>query len=43
VGLVIDKVAMEQAFSKYFGFPFQLSSHQMLHIDPSSDLEQQAN
>jgi hypothetical protein len=31
VGFVADKAAMGQVFSKYFGFPCQLSFHQFLH------------
>jgi hypothetical protein len=31
VGFVVDKVALEQVFSKYFGFPFQASFHKFLH------------
>jgi hypothetical protein len=36
VGFVVDKVEMEQVFSKYFSFLFQLSFHQMLHTHLSS-------
>jgi hypothetical protein len=36
VGCVADKVALWQAFSKYFGFPCQFSFHQQLHIHLSS-------
>jgi hypothetical protein len=32
VGFVVDKVALAQVFSKYFGFPCQFSFHQLLHI-----------
>jgi hypothetical protein len=32
VGFVVDKVALEQAFSEYFGFPCQFSFHRLLHI-----------
>jgi hypothetical protein len=32
VGFVVDKVALGQVFSKYFGFPCQFSFHQLLHI-----------
>jgi hypothetical protein len=28
---VVDKVALEQVFSEYFGFPCQFSFHQLLH------------
>jgi hypothetical protein len=32
VGFVVDKVALGQVFSKYFGFPCQTRSfHQLLH------------
>jgi hypothetical protein len=31
VGFVVDKVALGQVFSEYFGFPFQSSFHQLLH------------
>jgi hypothetical protein len=31
VGFVVDKVALEQVFSEYFGFPCQSSFHQLLH------------
>jgi hypothetical protein len=33
VGFVVDKVALGQVFSKYFGFPCQSSFHQFLHND----------
>jgi hypothetical protein len=32
VGFVVDKVALEQLFSEYFGFPCQFSFHRLLHI-----------
>jgi hypothetical protein len=32
VGFVVDKVALEQVFSKYFDFPCQFSFHRLLHI-----------
>jgi hypothetical protein len=32
VGLVMDKVALRQVFSEYFGFPRQFSFHRLLHI-----------
>jgi hypothetical protein len=32
VGFVVDKVALGQVFSEYFGFPCQSSFHQLLHI-----------
>jgi hypothetical protein len=28
---MVDKVALEQVFSEYFGFPCQSSFHQILH------------
>jgi hypothetical protein len=31
VGYVVDKVALGQVFSEYFGFPCQSSFHQYLH------------
>jgi hypothetical protein len=31
VEFVVDKVALEQGFSEYFGFPCQSSFHQILH------------
>jgi hypothetical protein len=31
VGFVVDKVALRQVFSEYFGFPCQFSFHRMLH------------
>jgi hypothetical protein len=30
VGFVVDKVALGQVFSEYFGFPCQSSFHQLL-------------
>jgi hypothetical protein len=36
VGFVVDKAALGQFFSKYFGFPFQFSIHPLLHISSSS-------
>jgi hypothetical protein len=32
VGFVVDKVALEQFFSEYFGFPCQFSFHRLLHV-----------
>jgi hypothetical protein len=32
VGFVLDKVALGQVFSEYFGFPYQFSFHRLLHI-----------
>jgi hypothetical protein len=32
VGFVVDKVALKQVFSEYFGFPCQFSFHRMLQI-----------
>jgi hypothetical protein len=34
VGFVVDKVALGQVFSEYFGFPCQSSVHQLLHNHP---------
>jgi hypothetical protein len=31
MGFVVDKVALGQVFSGYFGFPYQSSFHQFLH------------
>jgi hypothetical protein len=31
-GFVVDKVALGQVFSEYFGFPCQFSFHRLLHI-----------
>jgi hypothetical protein len=31
VGFVVDKVALWQVFSDYFGFPCQFSFHRLLH------------
>jgi hypothetical protein len=31
VGFVVDKVALGQAFSEYFGFPCPSTFHQILH------------
>jgi hypothetical protein len=30
-GFMVDKAALGQVFSEYFGFPFQASFHQFLH------------
>jgi hypothetical protein len=32
VGFVVEKVALEQVFSEYFGFPYQFSFHRLFHI-----------
>jgi hypothetical protein len=34
VGFVVDKVALGQVFSEYFGFPCQSSFHQFIHNHP---------
>jgi hypothetical protein len=34
VGFVVDKVALGQVFSEYFGFPCQSSFDQLLHNHP---------
>jgi hypothetical protein len=34
VGFVVDKVALGQVFSEYFGFPCQSSFNQLLHNYP---------
>jgi hypothetical protein len=31
-GFVVDKVALGQVFSEYFGFPCQSSFHQIMHL-----------
>jgi hypothetical protein len=31
MGFVVDKVALGQVFSEYFGFPCQSAFHQILH------------
>jgi hypothetical protein len=31
VGFVVDKMALKQVFSEYFGFPCQSSFHQIFH------------
>jgi hypothetical protein len=36
VGFVVDKVALRQFFSEYFGFPRQFSFHRLLHTHLSS-------
>jgi hypothetical protein len=36
VGFVVDKMALEQIFFEFFGFPHQLSFDKMLHIRLSS-------
>jgi hypothetical protein len=38
VGFVVDKMALGQVFSKYFGFPCQSSFHQLLHNHPHHHL-----
>jgi hypothetical protein len=32
VGFVVDKVALGQVFSEYFGFPCQFAFHRLLQI-----------
>jgi hypothetical protein len=32
VGFIVDKVALGQVFSEYFGFPCHFSLHRLLHI-----------
>jgi hypothetical protein len=34
VGFVVDKVALEEVFFEYLGFPCQSSFHQLLHNHP---------
>jgi hypothetical protein len=36
VGFVVDKVALGQVFSEYFGFPCQSSFHRLLHNHPGT-------
>jgi hypothetical protein len=36
VGFVVDKVALGQTFSEYFGFPCQSLFHQLIHATPRS-------
>jgi hypothetical protein len=36
MGFVVENVALGQVFSEYFGFPCQLSFHQMFHTHLSS-------
>jgi hypothetical protein len=36
VGFLVDKVALGQIFSGYFGFPSQVSFHRLLHTHLSS-------
>jgi hypothetical protein len=31
MGFVVEKVALGQVFTKYFGFPCQFSFHRLLH------------
>jgi hypothetical protein len=31
LGFVVDKLALGQVFSEYFGFPYQFSFHRLLH------------
>jgi hypothetical protein len=31
VGFMVDKVALGQVFSEYFGFPCQYLNHQIIH------------
>jgi hypothetical protein len=41
VGFVVDKVALGQVFSEYFGFPCQFSFHQLLlthHLSPGAGI-----
>jgi hypothetical protein len=43
VGFVMDKVALVQVFSEYFGFPCQSSFHQILHPHNHPGHVQEAN
>jgi hypothetical protein len=40
VGFVVEKVALGQVFSKYFGFPSQSSFHKFFHHHNHSGLAQ---
>jgi hypothetical protein len=42
VGFAVDKAALGQVFSEYFGFPYQSSLHQFLHHHNQPRLAQQA-
>jgi hypothetical protein len=42
VGFVVDKAALEQVFSEYFGFPCPSSFHQFLHHHNHPGLAQEA-
>jgi hypothetical protein len=45
VGFVVDKVALRQVFSEYFGFPCQFAFHQLLdnhHLSSGADTIGQA-
>jgi hypothetical protein len=42
VGFVVDKAALGQVFSEYFGLPYQ-SFHQFLHNQNHPGLTQKAN
>jgi hypothetical protein len=37
VGFMVEKVALGEVFSEYFGFPSQFSFHQLLHTHLSSE------
>jgi hypothetical protein len=39
VGFVVDKVALGQVFSEYFGFPCQFSFHQILHHNHAGQVQ----
>jgi hypothetical protein len=42
MGFAVDKAALGQAFTEYFGFPCQLSFHQFLHHHNHPELAQKA-
>jgi hypothetical protein len=42
VGFVVDKAALGQVFSEYFGFPCQSSFHQFIHHNNHPGLAQSA-
>jgi hypothetical protein len=43
MGFVVDKMALEQVFSEYFGFSCKFSFHRLLHTRYHPGLAQKAN
>jgi hypothetical protein len=43
MGFVVDKMALGQVFTEYFGFPCQSSFHQILHPHNHSGQVQQSS